>query len=412
MSDPRVVRVPGPDIHIPRILFAGRDDWANLCNRITRGINAFAGRQVARVWTENTHPFGYVEDMVGMGALEEAREFVKTADWIISIGDGNYDTFAGALLHLRYWDTPVSRRPHLAVTHAGTAFRQNPERYNEYDKELKPLIRFVGADSLHLVGEGGAIVAPYWSTSDTIEIAEYPPPFDIEHENLVVAHSPSNRNKKGTEAIIQAIRNVEADDYYKDVCKLELIEGVSYQEALARRAKAHVFVDQLNPEVGGFGCSAIEAMAAGCVVIADVRNTPADWEIWNSYNVEPPPIIHIESPDEIEENLYGFMENPGNLHACRAISLDWAREWAAPMQVGRYFVQKLNMAVSKHVWECFGCGATQRGIRPVGWVEWPVPRGRLLMVCNPMCGVAAEKKALDTLRANFEATAAAQEAAI
>jgi len=75
-----------------QILFAGAFDWANASNRIARGINAAAGKCIARVLTMNRHPFGYQEDEL---TIEEAFAWARAADWIISTGDGHLQTPLG-----------------------------------------------------------------------------------------------------------------------------------------------------------------------------------------------------------------------------------------------------------------------------------------------------------------------------
>ena len=81
-----------------------------------------------------------------------------------------------------------------------------------------------------------------------------PPP---ENERLRVAHAPSDREKKGTDAVIAACEELGV--------QLDLIEGVKHDEARRRYAQADVIVDQLV--VGWYGLFTIESMATGRPVV-------------------------------------------------------------------------------------------------------------------------------------------------
>src|SRR5206468_12609196 len=80
-----------------------------------------------------------------------------------------------------------------------------------------------------------------------VDLAKYeaaPPPAN---ERVRVAHAPSNRAKKGTDAVIAACDELDVE--------LDLIQGVKHDEAKRRYALADVIVDQLV--VGGYGLFAI-----------------------------------------------------------------------------------------------------------------------------------------------------------
>jgi glycosyltransferase involved in cell wall biosynthesis len=90
----------------------------------------------------------------------------------------------------------------------------------------------------------------------------------------VVAHMPSDRARKGTGLILQAIEELRRRGAEFEFL---LIENVSHEEAMRRLAQAHVLVDQVvatgkPDEVDGlFGTAALEAMAMGKVAVAYVK---------------------------------------------------------------------------------------------------------------------------------------------
>jgi glycosyltransferase involved in cell wall biosynthesis len=84
-----------------------------------------------------------------------------------------------------------------------------------------------------------------------------PPP---DNPRPLVVHAPSNRQKKGTQYVIEACEQLPVD--------LDIVEGVNHEEARARYAKADIVVDQLN--AGWHGVFALEAMALGKPVVANL----------------------------------------------------------------------------------------------------------------------------------------------
>jgi glycosyltransferase involved in cell wall biosynthesis len=79
---------------------------------------------------------------------------------------------------------------------------------------------------------------------------------------LRVAHAPSKRAVKGTEAVLAAVDSLRSRGA---PIELDLIEGVPHREARLRYAAADVVVDQLR--IGWYGMFAIESMALAKPVV-------------------------------------------------------------------------------------------------------------------------------------------------
>jgi glycosyltransferase involved in cell wall biosynthesis len=77
----------------------------------------------------------------------------------------------------------------------------------------------------------------------------------------LVVHAPSNREKKGTQFVIDACRQLPIE--------LDVVEGVPHEQARARYARADIVVDQLN--AGWHGVFALEAMALGKPVVTYLK---------------------------------------------------------------------------------------------------------------------------------------------
>ena len=97
-----------------------------------------------------------------------------------------------------------------------------------------------------------------------------PHPIDsMAHENTwiqpaipIIAHSPSNRGTKNTEFLLEVLKKLKKRVKFK----LDIIENVSFKEAVERKRGSTLFADQFG--VGGvYGNSAIEAMQFGIPVV-------------------------------------------------------------------------------------------------------------------------------------------------
>ncbi|MFQ5705873.1 MAG: glycosyltransferase [bacterium] len=91
-------------------------------------------------------------------------------------------------------------------------------------------------------------------------------PFDVsryelraepEGATIRIGHAPTNRAAKGSEVIISAIQELQSE-FSVD---LELIENLPHEEALKRKARCHIFVDQIG--MLGYGINSLEALAMG-----------------------------------------------------------------------------------------------------------------------------------------------------
>jgi hypothetical protein len=89
-----------------------------------------------------------------------------------------------------------------------------------------------------------------------------------EGRGIIVAHSPSKRQKKGTDSVFLPAMNIVKRAYPS--VKVDLIEGVSYAECLKRKAACSVFFDQAV--VPFYGMSAVEAMAMGTPVVTYITD--------------------------------------------------------------------------------------------------------------------------------------------
>jgi hypothetical protein len=122
---------------------------------------------------------------------------------------------------------------------------------------------------------------------------------------LRVAHAPSKRKVKGTEAVLAA---VEALQQRGAPIELDLIEGVPNREARKRYAAADVVVDQLR--VGWYGMFAIESMALAKPVVVHLDERGAA-ETEEAFGLELPLVRADEG--SLETVLGGLVERRAEL---------------------------------------------------------------------------------------------------
>ncbi len=119
-------------------------------------------------------------------------------------------------------------------------------------------------------------------------------------ETLRVAHAPSKRAVKGTEAVLAAVESLRRKGA---PIELDLIEGVPNAEARLRYASADVVVDQLR--VGWYGMFAIESMALAKPVVVHLDEAAAA-ETEEAFGLELPLLRADES--SLEDVLAGLVE--------------------------------------------------------------------------------------------------------
>jgi glycosyltransferase involved in cell wall biosynthesis len=117
---------------------------------------------------------------------------------------------------------------------------------------------------------------------------------------LRVAHAPSKRRVKGTDAVLAAVDSLRRRGA---PIELDLIEGVPNREARLRYAAADVVIDQLR--VGWYGMLAIESMALAKPVVVHLDEEAAS-ETEEAFGIELP---HVRAREgNLEDVLAGLVE--------------------------------------------------------------------------------------------------------
>lgn len=280
---------------LPRILFVGENDWANISNRLARALTS-TGAADARALTLRPHAFGYREDLVC--ALDDPRviEWVGSGvDWLVATGDEVAEPF----------DLALARFPHrhVGAMHVGSAYRSRAAACNARDVAIGVEARYVGAEMLHLADDCVPTFPTWAPVENWCEPGGYRP--------IRVLHSPSRRSAKGTDAVVAACDALGGPPVL-------VLEQQSHDVVAACMRESRVYFDQLNPAIGGFGLAAVEAAALGCGVVSDLSKV-------NRATYDPPFVRLIDPVDA----KAAFAEAEQAAPDCYA----WAREHYHPSRV-------------------------------------------------------------------------------
>jgi len=125
-----------------------------------------------------------------------------------------------------------------------------------------------------------------------------------EKENIItISHAPGlveRPEKKGTPIILSTIDKLKC----KFDFNYEHIVGVDFKECLYRKGKSHIFIDQINPSVGGIGKNGYEGLALGCVTLSSVNSFKKLKEIDCI-----PPVINVNTEDDLFNELFKLLSD-------------------------------------------------------------------------------------------------------
>jgi len=192
--------------------------------------------------------------------------------------------------------------------HAGAIFALNPD-----------LLRFLPSRARFL---------PYsLSSFPALERAPHPPG---QGRVLTIVHAPSNRQVKGTEAILAVLRDLA--EKYPGRLKVELVENLPQPKAVPVSARADLVIDQIR--VGWYGGLAVEAMKLGRPVLAYIREDDLGFIPPDMRRDLKEAVINA-NPDTLAAVLGDLVENPGQLARQAQAGYEYACRWHDPVLAAR-----------------------------------------------------------------------------
>jgi glycosyltransferase involved in cell wall biosynthesis len=210
----------------------------------------------ARAICRNTTYLDYPTDIVwrvsdSRRVRQNVLELIRDADVVHSMNSPRPLSW----FPLRPEQVPV-------VHHLGSTFRRDPEA-------ASAICRSLGAievtDSIDLLFDGiGWLPVP----ADIEALAKLRANLYQPSSVIRIAHAPTDREFKDTEAVIRAVESLKR----KYPISFDLIERTPNRECLRRKARADIFIDQLK---FGFGVNAIECWAMGIPVVSGLTDQTA-----------------------------------------------------------------------------------------------------------------------------------------
>lgn len=161
-----------------------------------------------------------------------------------------------------------------------------------------------------------------------LDIRRFTPAPPRPEHRLVIGHAPTNRVAKGSAIIIAVVQSL-MNDFPID---FELIEGLSYPEALHRKAQCDIFIDQIGEL--GYGLNAIEALALGICTCTALAAGFAE-------KYPDHPFVEVNAGN-LREQLARLCRHPAE----RTKRRHEGREWVEKMHDARKVVRRIHELLS------------------------------------------------------------------
>ncbi len=191
-------------------------------------------------------------------------------------------------------------------------------------------------DLLHVLPSSAKFI-PY----SNIFLDDWTPIYtQLENRPLRILHAPSHRKVKGTDILLDAVKNLKLQGFNFE---LLLVEGLSNSEARKMYEKADVLVDQLY--AGWYGGLAVELMALGKPTIVYIRDEDLKF-IPVEMKAELPFIR--ATPFNIQEVLKHVIEMPRQeLFALAQRSRAFVERWHDPVKIAAEIKNDYEAALAK-----------------------------------------------------------------
>jgi glycosyltransferase involved in cell wall biosynthesis len=129
-----------------------------------------------------------------------------------------------------------------------------------------------------------------------VDLSPYDPVPPVQRERVRIVHAPSNLEKKGTDRVIEACKQLPVD--------LDVVHGVRHEEAIERYKQADIVVDQVLRD--WHGIFSVEGMALGKPVVTSL-DEDAVRQTEEAFGVKVP--IVRTTKDDLVETLRPLVES-------------------------------------------------------------------------------------------------------
>jgi hypothetical protein len=234
------------------VLFLSRKDFAGSGVKLSESLNRHSEKYTARFIAYQTANYGAKNDVVTRNK-RIIQNHIDSADMVHLKGDFPLSAFRGLIF---------SGKP-IYQTVGGSYYRRKSEHHSGIIAVQKWGERHYNAVNLSGI---------------TPELTNYWIPHAIEVKSNIwkqpkgrirIGHAPSNRDKKGTDKVIEALKAFDVD--------LVLMERMSNSEVIEMKKTLHLFIDQTI--IQAYGMNAVECMSMGIPVVSscmDLKGCPVE----------------------------------------------------------------------------------------------------------------------------------------
>jgi len=281
-----------------QLLFISDMDWANVTTLLSIGINKYSSQYQSNVICIREHPFKY-NPLHQMNLKDNSckqyniKNLITDADLIIYCEEVQH----AQLCKLIPQFNDMLKNKKQIVYHASYMFN-NALNDSKYLLQLfVPEIYYLGLpNKRHMVIPACPVIIP-----DNID--------DIinnkcKNGKILISHASSrddNGKLKGSNIIVKQIKLLQNKHNHIEFINYPY-KKLSNAEILRTKLDTDIYIDQYNPEVGGFGVSSIESIIYGCIVLSSTNKIdPIFNQLFNSDGNFP--IININNEAQIFEEL-------------------------------------------------------------------------------------------------------------
>ena len=290
---------------------------------LVKAVNQHSAKYTTALVTSRPSPYAFGEGVSATHQIETAGPMLGRAErlWICDCG--------GLLTIARYLTIKLGRQvawepfhPASAPLYAwlrgrslvffwsGSAYRDNHAAINVRVKGLQCARRYAMCDLLRL----DADAMPLMQTYDDLA------PGKDKFPKFTVGHTPGLKYKKGCveKGTPMIAATLDALSKQHDLTYV-VLKNMPYADAIKVKAKFHLFVDQIVPDVGGIGKSGLEAMLLGIPTLCDVGQSL----FYGQYAGMP--VFHVGNKAELAAQVTTLFTERGLLADATERSLAWAQ---------------------------------------------------------------------------------------
>jgi glycosyltransferase involved in cell wall biosynthesis len=319
---------------IIKVIMLSVGDFAGSGNKIKEAILSQDKNIEMYSVVIKSHKYGYPSDFI---LSEKNREEIQKL-----IDDCDIIHFKGDDLPKRNWyGLTIPENKKIVLTVGGSGFRRgdDPRLCLEWHpiKDYLEITDFRSTITPDLnYPEFKGVYIPH-----AIDVDSAPYTFKIK-DKLTIQHSPSMREKKGSDNIIlPALYELKNEGFDFDI---DLIENVSNYECIERKKKGNIFIDQIC-ETGFYGMSAIESMQFGIPTIAYISDKSKIQS--NGIISESSKILNVKDKEELKDSLRYLLNNPQILETLSIETKDYASKIHSYYHVGNLWINFYKKILEK-----------------------------------------------------------------